>query len=145
MKVAFYKGTRPGMGGLFNRIVRLWLRGPYSHVELVFPNGLSASSSFLDGGVRFKLIEFKPDHWDFVEIECDELAALRWFQAHEGDAYDLFGIVGFIVRPFKGHKRRWVCSEAIMAALGFEEPWRFDPCSMAAVLRGLSQVGASVR
>ena len=52
MKAAFYKGTRPGLQGIYSRAVRAIDRGPYSHCELVFSDGLSASASYIDGGVR---------------------------------------------------------------------------------------------
>lgn len=137
MKIAFYKGTRPGLSGLFNIVTRFWLAGPYSHCELIFSDGMSASSSFLDGGVRFKKIDYDPRRWDIytLDIPAGEIAARNWFLQHEGHKYDTLGLAGFLVRPFKGSKRRWFCSEAIMAALGFEEPWRFDPCNMARALQ----------
>ena len=53
MRTAFYKGTRPGWQGIYSRAVRVIDRGPYSHCELVFSDGLSASASYIDGGVRF--------------------------------------------------------------------------------------------
>src|SRR3546814_7608950 len=40
--------------GIYSRVTRLVDGGPYSHCELVFSDGLSASASFIDGGVRFK-------------------------------------------------------------------------------------------
>jgi hypothetical protein len=130
VRIAFYKSRKR----LFNRITCWWLRGPYSHCEIVFADGVSGSASFLDGGVRMKRIDFNPDHWDFIEIEGDEGAARQWFAEHDGDGYDLLGLVGFIARIVEGHKRRWVCSEGCMAALGYYQPWRFDPCSMAVAL-----------
>lgn len=45
MIAAFYKSTRPGWTGLYNRIIRWWERGDYSHCELIFSDGLAASSS----------------------------------------------------------------------------------------------------
>ena len=37
IKVAFYKGT----GDLFNKIVRWWTKSPYSHAELILPDGVT--------------------------------------------------------------------------------------------------------
>lgn len=45
MKAAFYKATRPGLQGIYSRAVRWIDRGPYSHSEPVFSDGLSASAS----------------------------------------------------------------------------------------------------
>lgn len=36
MLLASYKSTRPGLQGIANRIIRLRLRSPYSHTEVVF-------------------------------------------------------------------------------------------------------------
>ena len=174
MKVALYKGKRGGFAGAFDAAVRWWTRGAYSHVELVFSDGMAASSSTRDGGVRFKRIDFKPDQWDFVELKVDEeqlrasiLARLeqeadlrrriadklaRAFIAHslnqvfdeeyaraffeecKGLGYDYFGLFGFIWRPGSGVSRRWFCSEAVAAALGYRDPWRFCPNTLAAVI-----------
>ena len=54
-QLALYKHTRPGLQGVYSRLVRLVDRGPYSHCELVFSNGLSASSSFIDGSAPKQL------------------------------------------------------------------------------------------
>ena len=174
MKVAFYKGKRGGFAGAFDATVRWWTRGAYSHVELIFSDGMSASASARDGGVRFKRIEFKPEHWDFVDLKVDEkqLRALilksleqedelrrsiadklvraltahglnqgfdeeyarAFFEERKGLGYDYFGLFGFIWRPGVGKSRRWFCSEAVAAALKFEEPWRFCPNTLAAVI-----------
>ena len=179
MKVALYKGKRGGFAGVFDAAVRWWTRGAYSHVELVFSDGMAASSSTRDGGVRFKRIDFKPEHWDFIELKVDEeqlrasilerleqeadlrrripdkLArafiahslnqgfdeeyARAFFEEHEGQGYDYFGLFGFIWRPGKGKTSLWFCSEIIAAALKLAEPWRFCPNTLAAVLRRLVQ------
>jgi hypothetical protein len=59
MLLASYKSTRPGLQGLANRAIRLRLRGPYSHTEVVFephdqvgrlmPDGTTAPGA--DGGL----------------------------------------------------------------------------------------------
>lgn len=39
MKLASYKGTRPGLQGVMNRLIRWRFDGPYSHSEIVFEPG----------------------------------------------------------------------------------------------------------
>lgn len=135
MRAAFYRGTRPGLAGLFNRLVRWWLQSSYSHVELVFSDGVAASSSFADGGVRLKAIDFDVARWDIVDLPgADEVAARQWFVANLGRPYDLLGNLGFLFRPITGARRGWFCSEAAAAALGYPEPWRYDPALLASVL-----------
>ncbi len=133
MKVAFYKGTRPGVQGIYSRAVRLWTRSPYSHAEIIFSDGKAASSSFVDGGVRFKRIAFDPAHWDFIEIDADENAARQWFTDHEGRAYDLLGNLGFVIGFIRDSSDKWSCAESIADALGFPEPWRYSPAILYSV------------
>ena len=140
LRAAFYKGTHAGLPGVYNRLVRWWTRSQYSHVELVFGTGQAASSSAMDGGVRFKPIEFDLDKWDFIELP-DELAlrAWSWFDDHEGQAYDLLGNLHFVISAVGDDKRKWFCSEAVAAALGMPDPARFDPGTLHAALTFLTQ------
>lgn len=137
LQVAFYKGrTR-----LFNRLVSWFMRGPYSHCELVFENipagAVCWSSSFMDHGVRIKTIKLDPDHWDLVDIEVSEAraaAAAKWFADHAGQGYDVLGLVGMVWRRCADDKARWYCNESIGAALGLTDPWRYDPNSLCSAL-----------
>lgn len=146
MQIAFYKGTRPGLAGLFNRAVRWWTRGPYSHCELVLwrladGRAVCGSSANLDGGVRRKIIYLDPARWDVIDIPwANQSAALDWFIRHEGDGYDVRGLFGFVWRRGDGDRDKSYCSEACTAALGFDEPWRFDPNTLAAVVRSMSRL-----
>ncbi|MBY0556561.1 MAG: hypothetical protein K2P77_05090, partial [Burkholderiaceae bacterium] len=116
--------------------VRRWTRSAYSHCELVFSDGWAASSSFIDDGVRFKQIQFDPEHWDFIELPAAlEHTARAWFEEHEGDRYDLWGNVRFIVSPVHDSRQAWFCSEAVAVALGIPDAWRFDPGALYSVLK----------
>ena len=135
MRAAFYKGRKR----LFNRITAWWLRGPYSHCELVLgtdASGLAicASASFMDGGVRVKHMALAPEHWDVVDLEGAPDNAWLWLQQHHGQPYDLLGLAGFLARRLGHSKARWLCSEAVAAMLGMPDAWRFDPCSLWAAL-----------
>lgn len=137
MQAAFYKGTRPGLQGIYSRAVRWIDRGPYSHCELVFSDGVSGSASYIDGGVRFKSIDYSkhPEHWDFLALP-DELEAYArdWFEFNEGLPYDLLGNVRFVLPWVHDSETGWFCSEAMAAALKLKEPWRFGPNGLAALL-----------
>lgn len=135
MKAAFYKGTRPGLQGIYSRAVRWIDRGPYSHAELVFSDGLSASASYIDGGVRLKRIDYNPAHWDLIDLpQSLEPYARAWFESRLGAPYDLMGNVRFVLPWLADSERGWFCSEALAAALGWAEPWRFGPNGLAALL-----------
>lgn len=141
MRAALYKATRPGIQGLYSRAARFVDRGPYSHCELIFTDGLSASASYIDKGVRIKRIDYDPEHWDFVDlVGFDEKAARAWFEAHQGEPYDLPGNLQFIVWFVPAGYGKWFCSEAIMEALGFQDSWRFGPNGAAAALRRYCQL-----
>lgn len=135
MILASYKGTRPGIAGLFSIAVRWWLGGDYSHTELIFSDGVSGSSRHPDGGVFLKEVEYDREEWYFIQIDGDELAARAWFEKHEGEDFDFLGLLGFVWTRGLNRRRRWFCSEAVAAALGFQEPHRFDPCSLHAILK----------
>lgn len=136
MRAAFYKGTRPGLQGIYSRLVRWVDRGPYSHCELVFSDGLSGSASWTDGGVRTKRIEYDPARWDFIELPDHlEADARLWFCKHDGQGYDLLGNLRFVCCMVRESQKDWFCNEALLAALGHLEPWRHGPNGTAALLR----------
>lgn len=133
---SFYKSTRPGWAGIYNRLVRWWERGQYSHCELMFSDGMAASSSYMDGGVRLKRIDFNPDNWDFIALPDElELRARSWFENHLDCKYDIIGNVRFIADFMPDDKNKWFCSEAMAEAIGIPESWRYGPNGLSAVLR----------
>jgi hypothetical protein len=145
MKLAFYKATHSGVPGVYNRLVRWWDQGPYSHCEMVFSDGMSASSSFMDKGVRFKQIVYNPDNWDFVDVpDAYEVAARQWFSARIGEGYDLLGNARFAFGFLESPEDKWFCSEAIAAALGVEEPWRVSPNGLTSFMRLLAAMDTRI-
>ena len=108
MKAAFYKGTRPGLQGIYSRAVRWIDRGAYSHCELVFSDGLSGSASYIDGGVRLKRIDYDDARWDFMTLpDSLEPQARAWFAEHDGRSYDLIGNLSFLFPLIPHSKRKW--------------------------------------
>ena len=146
MQVAFYKGTKGGLPGVFNRAVRWWTNGPYSHCEVVLwrlsdGRAVCGSSANLDGGVRREILDLDPARWDIVEVPwARQSAALDWFCNHDGDGYDTLGLFGFVGPRGDGDQHKWFCSETVAAALGLDESWRYDPNTLAAVLRSMGRL-----
>ena len=137
-RAAFYKGTRPGLPGVYNRGVRGWTHSKYSHVELVFSDGVSWSSSFEDGGVRPKNIAYSSGDWDFIELPAwMEPAARHWFEERNEWKYDLLGNVHFVLFFIRGERHKVTCSAAAAGALGFVDGYRFDPGTLYVVLSNL--------
>lgn len=85
------------------------------------------SASMLDGGVRAKTIQLSGEKWRVYEMPHDHVTALAWFIEHNGDRYDLIGLLGFVIRPIKGWMRSFFCSEACACMLGLPEAWRYSP------------------
>jgi hypothetical protein len=140
-RIAFYKGTHPGLPGVYNRLVRARGHGPYSHVELIFSDGWAASSSWMDGGVRFKQIDFDTQNWDILELPGEwESFARLWFATNEGKAYDLMGnaflAIGFVSDSFD----KFFCSEAAAAALKIDQAFRLEPNTLYPVVKRMVEI-----
>lgn len=141
-RIAFYKGTHAGIKGLYNRLVRAWTRGPYSHVEVVFTDGTCGSASYVDGGVRYTRIDFDPAKWDMLVLPPGlEAAARAYFDAHLGEGYDLLGNLHFLIGFIPDARRRKFCSEAAAEALGLRDGWRYDPSSLYPIVLRLAERG----
>lgn len=140
-RIAFYKGTRPGVAGIYNWAVRKRGNGPYSHVELIFSDGIAASSSFSDHGVRFKKIDFDDGKWDILELPHHwESFARLWFQINQGKSYDVMGNVFLAIGFFKDSWNKFFCSEAAAAALKINQPFRFEPNTLYPMIQRLIEV-----
>lgn len=135
MKAAFYKATHHSPAGIYNILVRWWTQSPYSHCELVFSDGISASASFLDKGVRFKYIEYDPTKWDFVDVEGDEEKARQWFKDHNGEKYSIRGNLRFLFGFIKVAANKKFCSQSVGEALGITEADRYYPGILIGTLR----------
>lgn len=130
--IAFYYGP----GKFHDRVVRFATRSKFSHCELVqapaTPNpGDSApclSSSGRDGGVREKIITFKPDRWTFVELPWAPANAWSVAQAELGKPYDYYAMIWTHLLNFRGEDReKWFCSELCAHALGMGMPNVYSP------------------
>jgi len=120
-----------------------------THVEMVFPDGWSYSSSGMDGGVRKKIITYShPERWVFVTLvhnmtpesalyvkECKK----RWDKIL-GKKYDHLGIWLNEAIPLGiEDKGAWYCSEGCKYSAGWEKPWAISPARLhkEAVVRTL--------
>lgn len=129
-----------GPGRWPNALIRRWQRSPYSHCEVITSVVADQyecwSASAQDGGVRRKVMTLNPAHWElYLMRRADPDKVRAWFFDHEGDGYDLLGLLGFAWRPWRGERSKWWCSEAAAAAMGFREPFRFDVATFAEVVR----------
>jgi hypothetical protein len=128
IQLALYKAP----GDLYDKAIRVWTRSPYSHCELVLPDGRFASSSPRDGGVRAKLIEPDSQAWDFVPLPwVREEVVEELLQTEQGAGYDWVGILGSQILPVGIQSpSRWFCSEFCAHVIGLEQPQRYSPGSL---------------
>lgn len=130
MKIAFYKGE----GNWTDKLIRLWTGGNYSHVEIVIGE-LWYTSSWYDGGVVRRKIDYKPENWDFLEVP-DELAdnVIELYHNTKNQKYDLLGILFNEVFPFKMEdKNKWYCSEWV--AKGLEITIKTNPNALNKIIK----------
>lgn len=115
MQLWFYKAT---YGDWWDKVISWWTWSLYSHVELVFKDGLCFTSSSRDGGVRFKNIPLT-EKWFVIEIGSDKEEEIReWCETELGKAYDWLGAIGCgIGMPCLQSDDKWFCSEVVGAAL----------------------------
>jgi hypothetical protein len=125
VKVAFYKAE----GDFSDKAIRVWTRGPYSHVELIINNEMYSSSP-RDGKVRSKIHIYNEDVWDYIIIkDADISKMLEFFNQIKGCKYDWAGIAGFI-SPISDREDKYFCSEFVTKALiigGVKKLFKIEP------------------
>lgn len=118
LEVCFYKASA---GTWFDKLIAWVSKGKYSHVELVFDNNQSFSSSVRwPSGVRFKSIDYDEAKWDiFTLVVSDESydKALAFANSQTGKGYDILGVLFIIDRGIRENKNKWFCSEVVLSAL----------------------------
>lgn len=118
MKVIFKKNGK----SIFAKIIRVWTLSKYSHVELVFSDGMAFSSDEADNGTRYKKIDINDTDWDVLNIPCtpEQERYVRDFCDEEnGLKYDKIGICfSFLPIPIGWQSaNKWFCSEFCTAAV----------------------------
>lgn len=115
---------------LFARVVTALRGGDSAHVEAAIPlqhTHLCVSASFLDGGVRGKVIDISdPAKWRVYRWDGEHLDPLQWLQAHDKAQYDLRGLLGILAPPVGHSRSRRFCSEAVAEILMLPDPHTYD-------------------
>lgn len=132
---AYYKG-RPFWqavkhGDWFDLAVRIRTLSKYSHTELIV-DGVWYSSSYRDGGVRAKVINPNPEHWDYELVYIDEKHALNLFQKYKGRGYDVVGILFSQAIKLNVHEKlKHFCTEFNAEQRKLKTPQSYSPAKMA--------------
>lgn len=119
VQLALYKPHRAmDIGG---RLICLWTRSRYSHVEVVI-DGICYSSSLRDGGVRAKRIDLTPGWWRVIPVTWrDPEAALRIWRIYEGEPYGWGDLLVQHVLRLPVDDPGLLCSELCARMLGLPE------------------------
>ena len=131
-RLLFYKGRHPG-SSIWDKLICFATNSEFSHVELSLQSDGNAyhcwSSSFMDGGVRGKIITIDPAKW--VIVDCDRPVNTEVLISQIGKKYDYIGLIGTLIkiRIFES-SNKWFCSELIATALGMENAWQQTPKSI---------------
>ena len=146
MELWFYKAEH---GDWKDRLIGWWTRGPYSHVEIAFSDGLCFSSSPRDGGCRFVKID-PSDHWDSLSLRqsMEDMTARfvqsrqagispttitniyerkirEWCETQVGKPYDWQAVLGFTFQePAFEDREKWYCSEVVLYAFNHFGLWK---------------------
>lgn len=108
---------------------------------MVYSDGMSGSSSFLDKGVRLKFIQYRSlGCWDFLPIPDPtgeiERKSRQWMVAHDGDLYDTRGNLMFAFgRWVRDAPNKQFCSESCVASVGVPRAYTYGPTDAAEVVR----------
>ena len=118
IRIAFYKGPVNWR----TRIVMWWTGSEYTHAELVLPSGDSLGICPDDAGTaRLRKINFRDDHWDFIEIDITKRQLhdiINFFTETHGCRYDWIGMILSHLFPFYLKRdNKWYCSQWIACAL----------------------------
>lgn len=127
MKLAFFKSSQgewyDKIIGWFSKKTKRTNHGKYSHVEILFSDGISFTS--VPGiGTCFRKNEYKDEEWDFLNLPKNREKEVRHFcEKLLGKKYNwraIFWYVGgyFIGKDYstlnvKENQYFWLCSEAI--------------------------------
>lgn len=126
MKVAFYKNSK----SFFWKAIRIkqkyiqklsWRYSRFSHVELVFSDGMSFSSSEQDHWVRFKKIDFKVENWEFIDLNISikqEQLIREWCEKKIWSDYNWWWIFfAMIFKFYTTWEDDYFCSQICIRAL----------------------------
>jgi len=150
MYLAFKHTTNTGKwyAKLLDKVIAMRTNGPAVHVELVFSDGTSFSSSQWDGGVRFKDIQYEGDtKWALVPLHIppEKEATVRGVAeilASTKIKYDWKGILGFMLgKSDPGVPDKFFCSEIcvwVLQHIGlfkYIKPAETDPWLLECIAR----------
>ena len=119
--LAFYKANNKH-ATMIDKLVALWTKGPYSHVELVYKSGnaeYGISADYDTNKVRKRVHVRNYDRWEYMPLQVESLKhILEFYELVKDDKYDFLGIFLSQILPLGvDANNRWFCSEFVTKAL----------------------------
>jgi hypothetical protein len=117
---------------LFSRLVTRVRGGDSAHVESAIPSpdgrlSLCVSSSFMDDGVRGKIIDLTDPHkWRVYRWDGDHADLMVWLRINLRVKYDTRGMLGIQWRDLGQNPGKKFCSEAVAEHIGLPDPHTYD-------------------
>ena len=122
-RIGFYKGS----DSWYEKLVRWWTKSPYTHAELVMPDGRTWISirphetDIPSQILKKEKTAYRTELWDFIDLEItpeQREVILEFYEETKGCKYDWVGMIISHLSSFKvKRKGRWYCSEWIAYAL----------------------------
>ena len=126
MKLIFYKARYGAIGDKLiawytsnwkDKLNGNW-RNSYSHVEILFSDGMMFSASQYENTVRYTRHSYS-DSWDRIKLNIsydDECIVRSFCDSVEGAKYDYLGVAGFVLMN-RDSRSKYFCSEVCVEAL----------------------------
>jgi hypothetical protein len=138
-----YIAIRHNEPRLFGWLVRFARGGDQSHTEAAVEvpgqrEHWCVSSSYMDGGVRGKMIDITdPRKWRVYRWDLPHWNLADWLEAHKGWGYDILGLLGMLWRPFGHALNKMFCSEADASMIYLPEAELYDPRTLESVVASM--------
>lgn len=132
MKLAFHKGT-----GILSRAIEYGTHSPYSHVELIFSDGMSFSAR-AELSPAVNIIPFNagsnPNEWDFIDLPArlNEPKIRAWAELQKGKGYDWGADFSFPLPFIKSDESKLMCASSCTMAIQQDGVFKgFVPCEVS--------------
>jgi hypothetical protein len=135
LRVAFRHNDRR----LFARLVCLVRGGDSAHVEavarMVADQGECISASFVDRGVRSKIITLDPAKWRIYQTDLPPERARGWLARNDHKGYGWLRLVRFLFPFFRPNVGGPICTIAVGEILGLPDAECHDLRSLESAVR----------
>jgi len=118
-----------------SRAIQWWTNSIYSHCELVV-DGVSYSSSAMDGGVRGKIIFMDPNKWDLIDLPWAVAdGVINYFKETDHHKYGWLGLItGQLFNLNRAKSDTQFCSQWCAGALGIPNATSYSPETLSTLV-----------